>query len=223
MSGWFITGTDTGVGKTRISEALLQALVRGGHTALGMKPVASGAHLTSAGLRNEDAERLLAAGTTAVTYDDLNPYVFEPAIAPHAAAARIGVSIDIDTICERFKRLQAMAAWLVVEGAGGWRVPIGAGRYMSDIATALQLPVVLVVGLRLGCINHTLLTVDAIRRDGCSFFGWVGNPIDPTFAAEETIATLSEQIGAPLALAHYDATSPPSASFGDALCQRLLG
>lgn len=222
--GWFITGTDTGVGKTAVAEALLRALGRAGRRALGMKPVASGSRRTPAGLRNDDAERLQAAGSVAAEYADINPYAFEPAIAPHLAAAQAGVDMQLDVIQQRFGRLAAMADYIVMEGAGGWRVPIDRRYYMSDVARALGLPVVLVVGMRLGCINHALLTAEAIRVDGVRLAGWVANRIDPAFIADPTIDAIGERLGAPLAVvAPAAAGSDVWHVAGDALLARLLG
>lgn len=198
--GWFVTGTDTGVGKTWVAEALLHALGRAGCRAAGMKPVASGCRRTPAGLRNEDAERLSAAASVAVDYVDVNPYAFEPPIAPHSAAARAGVEMKLETVQHHFARLGSRADWIVVEGAGGWYVPFDRTRTMSDVACALALPVILVVGIRLGCLNHALLTAAAIDAEGLEAAGWVANAIDPAFEAparEETIAALDARLGAP--------------------------
>ena len=201
-SGWFITGTDTGVGKTLIACALMAALARAGHQVVGMKPVASGARRTPAGLRNTDAEALHAASNVGGDYADVNPYCFEPAIAPHLAAEEAGREIELKRILESYARLKQRARFVVVEGAGGWRVPLGPRWAMSDLARALGLPVVLVVGMRLGCLNHALLSVEAIRRDGVPFAGWVANGMDPGMQAlERNLATLEKNIGlAPLAI-----------------------
>jgi dethiobiotin synthetase len=193
--GWFIAGTDTGVGKTTVAAALLAGLTRRGYRAAGMKPVASGCRQTADGLRSEDADKLRAASVVESDYADVNPYAFEPAIAPHVAANRAGIEMRLDTVCAHYRRLAAQADWLVVEGAGGWYVPVNSTHLMSDIACALGLPVIVVVGLRLGCISHALLTTAAIRADGLPLAGWVGNRIDASFdTAAESIAALEQRL-----------------------------
>jgi len=196
--GFFVTGTDTGVGKTLVACALVDALVRAGFTAVGMKPVASGCRRTALGLRSEDAERLIAAGNIVADYAEVNPYAFEPAVAPHIAAARAGIEIERGKILEHVSRLQARADYVVVEGVGGWTVPLGDTLTTADVAAALKLPVVLVVGLRLGCLNHALLTAQAIERAGLTLAGWVANQIDPHMAlVEENIDALAQRLRAP--------------------------
>ena len=197
--GWFITGTDTGVGKTRMACLLLEALAREGKRAIGMKPVASGCRETAAGLRSEDAERLQAASGVAVDYAEVNPYAFAPGTAPHLAAHESGKEIRDEKILESFQRLRQKAPWMVVEGIGGWMVPLGEHLTMADVARAMRLPVILVVGLRLGCLNHALLTAEAIRAQGVPLAGWVANHIDPAFAyAERNVSSLEDRLGAPL-------------------------
>jgi len=199
VRGWFITGTDTGVGKTRIACLLLEALAREGRCAVGMKPVASGCRETAAGLRNQDAERLLAVSGVAVDYAEVNPYAFAPALAPHLAAHESGVEIRNEKILDSFQRLRQKAPWMVVEGIGGWMVPLGDLLTMADVARAMRLPVILVVGLRLGCLNHALLTASAIQREGVPLAGWIANQIDPAMThVDENIAALNERIEAPL-------------------------
>ncbi len=197
--GWFITGTDTGVGKTRVAESLLRALAQPGERAVGMKPVASGCRVTDAGRRSEDAERLLAAGNVPADYADVNPYTFLPAIAPHLAAHEENVEIGLPRILESFRRLRARADWIVVEGVGGWKVPLAERLMLADVARAMRLPVIVVVGLRLGCLNHALLTIEAIQRDDIPLAGWIANRIDPDMArAEDNIAALESRVAAPL-------------------------
>jgi dethiobiotin synthetase len=220
--GWFVTGTDTGIGKTRVAEALVQALAGRGR-AVGMKPVASGCRHTPAGLRNDDAERLQAASSVAVAYADVNPYAFEPAIAPHAAAAQAGVEMQLETIDQSYARLKRLAEWVVVEGAGGWRVPLNREHYLSDVARRLRLPVLIVVGVRLGCISHALLTAEAVARDGMALAGWVANCIDPHFTADASIAALSDRLGRPLVVAPYDAAGSGACAVGESLALHLLG
>lgn len=199
MRGWFITGTDTGVGKTVAAQALLVRLARAGFRVAGMKPVASGCRQTPQGLRNEDAERLLHASSVPLTYNEVNPYAFAPPVAPHLAARAAGIEIRLENILEHFYRLQARADWVVVEGAGGWYVPLGPALTMADLARALGLPVILVVGLRLGCLNHALLTAQAVRASGCALAGWVANRIDPNMElVMENIEALRARLDAPL-------------------------
>lgn len=196
--GWFIAGTDTGVGKTRIAQMLLTALALQGQRAIGMKPVAGGCRQTHNGLRNEDAERLLASSNVAADYLDVNPYAFEPAVAPHLAAQAAGLEIRPEVILDHFERLRRLAPWVVVEGVGGWLTPLGPRLTMADVAHSLRLPVILVVGVRLGCLNHALLTTEAIRHRGVTLAGWVANQIDPHMVmAEENVSTLRDRIEAP--------------------------
>jgi dethiobiotin synthetase len=197
--GWFVTGTDTGVGKTLVARLLLEALKRAGHSAAGMKPVASGCHVTATGLRSDDALELLQASGAAADYADVNPYALVSACAPHIAAREMGLEIQLEKILESFRRLRQKSPWLVVEGVGGWMVPLGGRLTMAEVAHALGLPVILVVGLRLGCLNHALLTAEAIRRADIPLAGWVANHIDPAMThVPENIATLAQKIEAPL-------------------------
>ncbi|WP_448508334.1 dethiobiotin synthase [Immundisolibacter sp.] len=177
-TGFFVTGTDTGVGKTRVSTGLIAALRGQGLRVAGMKPVASGCAATARGLRNADALALMAASGLDAPYGRINPYAFAPAIAPHLAAAEVGVSIRFDAIARAFGELVTEADCAVVEGVGGWRVPLGPDGDVADLAMHLKLPVVLVVGLRLGCLNHAALTAADIRRCGLPLAGWVGNAAD---------------------------------------------
>lgn len=197
--GWFIAGTDTGVGKTLVSRLLLEALKRAGHSAVGMKPVASGCHVTAAGPRSDDALELMQASAAVADYADVNPYALGSACAPHIAAQEMGVAIQLEKILDSFRRLQQKFPWVVVEGVGGWMAPLGEHLTMADVARALRLPVILVVGLRLGCLNHALLTVEAIRRAGIPLAGWVANRIDPAMThVPENIVTLEQNIDAPM-------------------------
>lgn len=192
--GVFVAGTDTEVGKTHAAAALIRAVARSGVRVAGMKPVAAGAVTTAAGSRNEDALALAAAANVGAPYDLLNPYCLQAAVSPHLAAADEGITIDTGVIRESFEALIAQTAdFVVVEGAGGWLAPIGERLTMADVAVALDLPVVLVVGLRLGCLNHSLLTKRAIEAAGLRFAGWIGNRIDASFQrADENIATLGQ-------------------------------
>ena len=198
----YVTGTDTGVGKTLVATALLRALNRSGRRARGLKPVASGAARTHGGLRNADALALQAEGHPPAPYELVNPWCFEPAIAPHLAAAEAGVTISLSELIDWYRKATLDCDWIVVEGAGGWRVPLHPDGFASDLPEALGLPVLLVVGLRLGCLNHARLTLEALRAAGQPFAGWVGNQIDADYArVEDNLATLERLLGcAPLAV-----------------------
>lgn len=197
--GVFVTGTDTGIGKTRASALLVRAERACGRRAIGMKPVASGCGETADGLRNEDAEALIAASDPAPPYVLCNPYAFVPPIAPHIAAREAGVSIELAVISRAFQQLCVGAEVAVVEGVGGWQVPLGDDWGVPQLARALDLPVILVVGLRLGGLNHALLSARAIRADGLRLAGWVANSIDPGFERRaENLATLQRSLETPL-------------------------
>jgi dethiobiotin synthetase len=207
----FVSGTDTGVGKSLVSASLLRALQAQGLRALGMKPVASGCTMTAKGLRNEDAELLRTHSSGAPDYALVNPYALAEPIAPHLAAAQAGVEIQIDPIATAFVALSTMSQCVVVEGVGGWAVPLSATLMQAELVRALKLPVLLVVGLRLGCINHALLSARAIEADGCELIGWIGNGVDPDMACiEENLATLRERLHAPcLGVLPYAHTPEP--------------
>jgi dethiobiotin synthetase len=209
--GIFITGTDTGVGKTVIAAGLVWLAARRGTRVIGLKPVASGAERTAAGLRNDDALALAAAGSVTVPYEVTNPHCFEPAIAPHLAAADVGAAIGAAGLEVWYARAAAAADLAIVEGAGGWRVPLHPDGFLSDLPERLGLDVILVVGLRLGCLNHARLTAEAIERSGrCRLLGWIGNRIDPGFARlDDNLATLARLLGGP-ALAIVPPLDPPT-------------
>lgn len=195
---WFITGTDTGVGKTRIAAALCCALAARRISVAGMKPVASGCSVTPEGLHNDDALTLLSAMNVRARYADVNPYAFAPAIAPHIAAREAGVAIDFDVLDRAFERLRLQSQVLIVEGAGGWLAPLDATRGFADLAAHWQMDVVLVVGMRLGCLNHALLTAESIERRGLRLCGWVANTIDPDMQRlTENFASLQSRLRAP--------------------------
>lgn len=197
-SGYFVTGTDTGVGKTVIACALLAALAASGKKAVGMKPVACGGEPGVDYIVNDDVERLLAAGNVDAPREHVNPYCFAPPIAPHIAARQAGVVIDLDRIEKSFRVLAGMADAVVVEGVGGFHVPLGPGVDTAQLAARLALPVVLVVGMRLGCLNHALLTANAVNGSGLRLAGWIANHIDPEMAvADDNVRALDERIGAP--------------------------
>ncbi len=201
--GCFVTGTDTDVGKTLIAAALLHKCREQGWRAIGMKPVAAGCVQDEQGVwRNADVIILEAAAGAAnigAAPDDINPYLFHEAIAPHLAAAHQGVRIDLARILTSFQRLQTQADAIVVEGAGGFLVPLAEGFDSADLAHALNLPVVLTVSMRLGCLNHALLTQEAIAARGLRLVGWVANRVDPAMACfDENLATLQDRLRAPL-------------------------
>jgi dethiobiotin synthetase len=196
---FFVTGTDTEIGKTTIAAGLLHAARMAGLSTAAAKPVASGCVRTVDGLRNDDALALLGECTLALRYEEVNPLAFEPAIAPHLAAREVSVLLDVAALQGPVQAiLDKQADFTLVEGAGGWRVPLAGQEALSDLAIALQLPVILVVGVRLGCINQALLTAEAILRDGLLLAGWVANLVDPqTSRLEDNLATLAERLPAP--------------------------
>lgn len=225
VRAFFIAGTDTGVGKTLWSSAFVGALGRAGHAAIGMKPVAAGAEVGPSGaLRNEDALALQGEASVLAPYEDVNPYCFEAAVSPHLAAADAGQRIELARIDRAFERLARVADAVVIEGAGGWLAPIGQGATMADVAKMLRAPVILVVGLRLGCLNHAQLTARAIEASGLPFAGWVGNGIDPGFSRlDENVATLVEILGqAPLALIPHDPRATELEAAADRAAARLV-
>ncbi|MDO5692883.1 MAG: dethiobiotin synthase [Pseudomonadota bacterium] len=197
--GLFITGTDTGVGKSLAAAALLHALARHHTRVLGMKPVAAGAEPHEGQLTNQDAVLLRAASTMAVPPELDNPVLLPEPLSPHIAAARAGVRIAIPAIAASYRQLAARADAVVVEGAGGFHVPLSDTETGADLAQTLGLPVVLVVGLRLGCLSHAALTFDAIRARGLMLAGWIANRVDPHMQApDENIAWLRQHLQAPL-------------------------
>ncbi|WP_339413064.1 dethiobiotin synthase [Pseudomonas sp. EA_35y_Pfl2_R5] len=198
-AAFFVTGTDTEIGKTTIAAGLLHAARLAGLSTAAAKPVASGCSRTAEGLRNDDALALLDECTLALRYEEVNPLAFEPAIAPHLAAREAGVLLDVAALHGPVQAiLDKRADLTLVEGAGGWRVPLAGRAALSDLAIALQLPVILVVGVRLGCINQALLTAEAILLDGLPLAGWVANLVDPQVSRlEDNLATLAERLPAP--------------------------
>jgi dethiobiotin synthetase len=196
MSAWLITGTDTDVGKTLVSCALLRAFATSGKRCVGMKPVAAGVGANGC---NDDVEALRAASTIAAPREAVNPYLFRAAVAPHLAALAEGRETRFAPIHAAFAQLRALADVVLVEGVGGFRVPLGVEGDSADLAQTLALPVVLVVGMRLGCLNHALLTCEAIEARGLRLAGWVANHIDPQMALpQQNLAALQEHITAPL-------------------------
>lgn len=203
--GFFITGTDTNVGKTHFSVALVHALRNQGKTVAVMKPIASGGNYDSGELRNEDAQQLLDASGLDIPYELVNPYIFEAPVAPHIAAAENNIQISIPYIIDAYLQLVEHADVVVVEGVGGWQVPLNTVETPSqhstleDLAKQLKLPVIMVVGMRLGCLNHALLTAKAIEQSRLKFHGWIANTLEEEMPRySENIDTLKSLIKAPL-------------------------
>jgi dethiobiotin synthetase len=196
--GVFVTGTDTGVGKTLASCALLHALRARGLRAVGMKPLASGCESAPEGLRNEDALALQEASDPRPAYADVNPYALPLPLAPELAARDAGIEVALAPMLAAHARLAARADVVVVEGVGGWAAPLATDLHQADLVRALDIPVVLVVGLRLGCLNHAYLSVRAIQADGCRLDGWIGTGIDPEMERiDDNRALLAARIPAP--------------------------
>ena len=198
-AAFFVTGTDTDVGKTTIAAGLLRAARLAGLSTAAVKPVASGCEAGADGLRNSDALALLGECSLPLSYAEVNPFSFAPAIAPHLAAREAGVELKVAALATAVQAvLTQQADFTLVEGAGGWRVPLGEQATLADLSIALDLPVILVVGVRLGCINHALLTAEAIAHDGLRLAGWVANVLDPqTSRLDDNLRTLTERLAAP--------------------------
>jgi len=195
---FFVTGTDTGVGKTLVTAALLRQLREAGVAVAGMKPVAAGVVAGPEGPANEDALLLQAESSVRHPYVTVNPWLFEPAIAPHIAAAESGQVIDTDRIVAAHAQLADSAEVIFAEGAGGFLVPLNANHSCAELPGLLGMEVLLVVGLRLGCLNHALLTAEAIAARGLVLAGWIGNCVDPEFSRREAnVATLTAKLPAP--------------------------
>lgn len=198
MRDLFVAGTDTEVGKTFVSCALLRAMRDAGHRATGMKPVASGCMDTPEGLRNEDALALIEASDPRPGYADCNPFAFVEAVSPHIAAEQMQAEVTMEPIKAAYARLAGQADTVVVEGVGGWQAPLSSQLLASALPQMLKLPVILVVGLKLGCLNHAQLSARAIVDDGCELLGWIGNRIDPgMLRPEENIDTLRRLLPVP--------------------------
>jgi dethiobiotin synthetase len=221
-TGFYVTGTDTAVGKTQVSVALLHALRIGGGTAIGMKPVASGCVKSADGWRNDDALALQAASLPRPDYALVNPFALPAATAPQIAAARAGCQVSLPPIAEAFGELARSADAVVVEGVGGWLAPMADELEQAQLATALQLPVILVVGIKLGCLNHARLSERAILADGLNLLGWIGNAVQPEMEfAQDYESLLHRMLNSPCLgmLPHAPLATP--ASF--AACLRLPG
>ena len=198
MLNFFITGTDTGIGKTWFTISLMSALKKRGLCVTGMKPIATGAKRTKKGLINEDARLIKQHCSKTISYDLINPLVFELPAAPNIAAREKGIAIDIEEAIKNYNILKSISDVVVVEGVGGWRVPITNEDYLSELVKRLDLSVILVVGVRLGCINHALLTAEAISSDGFKLCGWVSSHLDRVYSTgEETVNTLKKRLNCP--------------------------
>lgn len=198
MFALYVTGTDTGIGKTWVSCALLHALRGSGRRAVGMKPVASGSDWIDGGWKNADALALQAAGMPGLAYADINPFAFQHPIAPELAAQDMGQEVELPPILAAHARLAAQAEALVVEGVGGWAAPLSFSLMQADLVRALELSVVLVVGLRLGCLSHALLSARTILADGLPLAGWIASHVDPAMErVEDNLAMLRERMPAP--------------------------
>ena len=223
MQSVFITGTDTDAGKTFVSVLLLEAINRAGFKTSGFKPIAAGCAQTAKGLRNDDALNLQKASSHKLPYDMVNPIAFEAPIAPHIAAVKLGIKIDMQLVSNTLSALQQEDIdFLLVEGAGGWRLPTflpslqvlpsasesiqqdaqikspQRAEFLSEFVAQAKLPVILVVGLKLGCLNHAALTFEQIKRDNCVLVGWIANQLDPDMDCyAENLASLHELIDAP--------------------------
>jgi len=197
--GYFITGTDTDVGKTWIALGLLTALEQKGFSTLAMKPVACGCQSTNGAYRNDDALKLQLRASVSIPYELVNPYAFPAPIAPQFAARENGRQIDLNHIKQIYQQHKYKADFIIMEGVGGWLVPLTAHQTTADMVRDLEVPVILVAGIRLGCLNHTLLTEAAIRHEGILLAGWIANCIDKNcLEIENNIATLQERLNAPL-------------------------
>ncbi|MEH0666257.1 dethiobiotin synthase [Vibrio scophthalmi] len=198
IDAFFIAGTDTDVGKTVASKAILNALAEKGMKTIGYKPVAAGSEQTEFGLRNSDALYLQSAATLDVAYEDVNPYALELPASPHIAAQRENVTIDYAVLSDKLAQHKQNAQMVLVEGAGGWRVPVSESDCLSTWVVQEKLPVVLVVGIKLGCLSHAMLTLDAIKADGLDVIGWVANRVNPgTEHYRDIIEMLENKIDAP--------------------------
>jgi len=198
MKGFFITGTDTGVGKTWMTAALLHAMAAQGLCVAGLKPLACGGHASNEGWRHEDAELLMQHASVALPYATVNPILLREPIAPHIAARHAGLRLSAATLHETCTSLEEKVDYLLIEGVGGWEVPLNDNETTANFARLLGLPVILVVGIRLGCLNHALLSCDAILRQQLSLAGWIANIIDGEMLnIPENIAALEERLPAP--------------------------
>lgn len=197
--GYFITGTDTGIGKTYVAREIVKSLQSEGEKVAVMKPVASGCELKESIPVNDDALQLMRCSSIRQSYQQTNPYAFEPPIAPHLAAQQKGVQVELDKIKQYYLELERQVDRVIVEGVGGWAVPLGNNLFLKDLVKTLDLEVILVVGIRLGCINHAVLSANAIQNDHCKLKGWVANQLSTDIAGlDMNIVTLKALIDVPL-------------------------
>jgi len=200
IKAYFVTGTDTDVGKTLVAAGLLAAAKQQGATSLAIKPVAAGCEDSPQGLRNDDALQLMAQMTEPLDYQQVNPVALAPAVAPHIAAQQAGQTLLLQPLITHCQKvLEKPVDFALIEGAGGWRLPLNDSEYLSGLPQALDMPVILVVGMKLGCLNHALLTAEAIAQDGLKLTGWVANCVDENMSCfEENLQTLKQAFNAPL-------------------------
>ncbi|MCP5143219.1 MAG: dethiobiotin synthase [Gammaproteobacteria bacterium] len=221
----FVTGTDTGCGKTTVAVSMARAFAARGLKIATVKPVAAGCRLTNQGWRNDDAERLAEVANVNLDYAQINPIALVEPIAPHIAAEKAGITISVAHLAEHLEQVASTADVLLVEGAGGWKVPLNDTETLAELAVAAQLSTVLVVGLRLGCINHALLTAQAIMQVGVPLAGWIANETDPVMPAlEENVSSIKKRLAAPL-LARFPnlaGDSRPDPGICDRLISHLL-
>ncbi|MFZ4834785.1 dethiobiotin synthase [Rouxiella sp. Mn2063] len=214
---WFITGTDTEVGKTVATSAFLQAAALAGYSTAGYKPVASGSEMTAEGPRNSDALALQANSTQVLSYQQVNPYTFLEPTSPHIVSQLEERPIALPQLSQGLRELEPLADWVVVEGAGGWFTPLNENESFADWVISEQLPVILVVGMRLGCINHALLTAQAVSQAGLTLAGWIANDVQPTGTHHQAyLETLKRLIHAPmLGEIPYLSAGVPTGDFAD--------
>lgn len=200
MSAYFVTGTDTGVGKTFIAQSIMHLAKLRRLSVVGYKPIASGCMVTTEGLRNEDALNLQQASTLELSYEDVNPFSFQEAVAPHLAAAQSKRDICLKSVSDGFNKLQKKHPDMtIVEGAGGWRLPVGNQQFLSEFVLEHKMPVILVVGVRLGCLNHAVMTAEIIKSDGLELVGWVANHLDSDMPyLKQNVESLKAMLDAPM-------------------------
>lgn len=223
MKKFFITGTDTDVGKTHVGQILMVGFRQLGLKTLGYKPISAGCERQNGALVNDDALQYQTNASVKLPLSEVNPIAFEPPIAPHIAAQQAGVSLSLASLQRGLNTLESYQPdCILTEGAGGWRLPMGDGTFLSDFPVSNNMSVILVVGLRLGCLNHAILTAEAIQADGARLAGWIGNHVDPDMLNQiDNINTLRSLLGEPLGLvSHATTISPPKAA---AFVETLLG
>lgn len=211
MNEFFITGTDTDAGKTHVTSLLLKLLAQHKKRAIGFKPIASGCEMAFDQLVNADALMLMESATVSAKYDIVNPFSFEPAIAPHIAAQKAGVNLNVEKLTLAYQNIKSQGAdYLLTEGAGGWALPINENQYLYDWVSAEQLPVILVVGMKLGCINHALLTTAHMQSMGVNCIGWIANQVDATMNEyQANLDSLKARLPMPLlAISPYTEQTP---------------